>query len=88
MAYRDLVRGWHEGILAMDKGDWDSALKIFSSIEEPSSRIYFNIGCVHLLRGNREEALQVSKKKSKASQKYRKGILCSVSLYLGKRKGS
>ncbi|EMP28354.1 Neutrophil cytosol factor 2 [Chelonia mydas] len=58
MAYRDLVRGWHEGILAMDKGDWDSALKIFSNIEEPSSRIYFNIGCVHLLTGNPEGALQ------------------------------
>ncbi|CAM5163143.1 unnamed protein product [Eretmochelys imbricata] len=58
MAYRDLVRGWHEGILAMDKGDWDSALKIFSTIEEPSSRIYFNIGCVHLLTGNPEGALQ------------------------------
>ncbi|XP_067417535.1 NADPH oxidase activator 1 [Emydura macquarii macquarii] len=58
MAYRDLVRGWHEGILAMEKGDWDSALKIFSSIEEPSSRIHFNIGCVHLLTGNLEGALQ------------------------------
>ncbi|XP_038230137.1 NADPH oxidase activator 1 [Dermochelys coriacea] len=58
MAYRDLVRGWHEGILAVDKGDWGSALKIFSSIEEPSSRICFNIGCVHLLTGNPEGALQ------------------------------
>uniref|UniRef100_A0A452IPE8 NADPH oxidase activator 1 n=1 Tax=Gopherus agassizii TaxID=38772 RepID=A0A452IPE8_9SAUR len=81
MAYRDLVRGWHEGILAMDKGDWDSALKIFSSIEEPSSRIYFNIGCVHLLTGNLEGALQafdktVTKDNHLAIGFFQRGFVC------------
>ncbi|XP_044848164.1 NADPH oxidase activator 1 isoform X3 [Mauremys mutica] len=81
MAYRDLVRGWHEGILAMDKGDWDSALKIFSSIEEPSSRIYFNIGCVHLLTGNLEGALQafdktVTKDNHLAVGFFQRGFVC------------
>lgn len=71
MAYRDLVRGWHEGVLAVDKGDWESALKIFSSIEEPSARICFNIGCVHLLTGNLEGAVQVrERRKSKISLTY------------------
>ncbi|XP_034607933.1 NADPH oxidase activator 1 [Trachemys scripta elegans] len=81
MAYRDLVRGWHEGILAMDKGDWDSALKIFSSIEEPSSRIYFNIGCVHLSTGNPEGALQafdktVTKDNHLAVGFFQRGFVC------------
>uniref|UniRef100_A0A8C4W9F9 NADPH oxidase activator 1 n=1 Tax=Gopherus evgoodei TaxID=1825980 RepID=A0A8C4W9F9_9SAUR len=81
MAYRDLVRGWHEGILAMDKGDWDSALKIFSSIEEPSSRIYFNLGCVHLLTGNLEGALQafdktVTKDNHLAIGFFQRGFVC------------
>ncbi|XP_025929151.1 NADPH oxidase activator 1 [Apteryx rowi] len=58
MAYRDLVRSWHEGVLAADSGDWDAALRIFSSLEDPPSRIYFNIGCVHLITGNLEQALQ------------------------------
>uniref|UniRef100_A0A8C8RH38 NADPH oxidase activator 1 n=1 Tax=Pelusios castaneus TaxID=367368 RepID=A0A8C8RH38_9SAUR len=81
MAYRDLVRSWHEGILAMDKGDWDSALKIFSSIEEPSSRIHFNIGCVHLLTGNLEGALQafdktVSRDSCLAVGFFQRGFVC------------
>ncbi|KAM9116803.1 NADPH oxidase activator 1 isoform 3-T3 [Pangshura tecta] len=81
MAYRDLVRGWHEGILAMDKGDWESALKIFSSIEEPSSRIYFNIGCVHLLTGNLAGALQafdktVTKDNHLAVGFFQRGFVC------------
>uniref|UniRef100_K7FKN8 NADPH oxidase activator 1 n=1 Tax=Pelodiscus sinensis TaxID=13735 RepID=K7FKN8_PELSI len=81
MAYRDLVRGWHEGTLATDKGDWDSALKIFSSIEEPSSRIYFNIGCVHLLTGNHEGALQafdktVTKDNHLAVGYFQRGFVC------------
>ncbi|XP_075761955.1 NADPH oxidase activator 1 isoform X2 [Pelodiscus sinensis] len=81
MAYRDLVRGWHEGTLATDKGDWDSALKIFSSIEEPSSRIYFNIGCVHLLTGNLEGALQafdktVTKDNHLAVGYFQRGFVC------------
>ncbi|XP_074871621.1 NADPH oxidase activator 1 isoform X2 [Carettochelys insculpta] len=81
MAYRDLVRGWNEGILAVDKGDWDSALNIFSCIEEPSSRIYFNIGCVHLVTGNLEGALQafdktVAKDNHLAVGFFQKGFVC------------
>ncbi|XP_025058818.1 NADPH oxidase activator 1 isoform X3 [Alligator sinensis] len=81
MAYRDLVRGWHEGVLAVDKGDWESALKIFSSIEEPSARICFNIGCVHLLTGNLEGAVQafdqtVTKDNRLAVGFFQRGFVC------------
>ncbi|KAL8174308.1 UNVERIFIED_CONTAM: hypothetical protein K2H54_041685 [Gekko kuhli] len=58
MAYRDLVRNWHQGILALEEGDWALAVKIFRSIEGPPSKIEFNIGCVHLLKGNLADALE------------------------------
>ncbi|XP_076211776.1 NADPH oxidase activator 1 isoform X2 [Aptenodytes patagonicus] len=58
MAYRELVRRWHRGVLAADGGDWEAALDIFASIPEPPSRICFNVGCVHLLAGRPQEALR------------------------------
>ncbi|KAI6075868.1 NADPH oxidase activator 1 [Aix galericulata] len=59
MAYRELLRRWHQAVLAADGGDWDAALDAFCGIEEPPSRICFNIGCVHLRAGRLEEALRV-----------------------------
>ncbi|XP_054704363.1 NADPH oxidase activator 1 isoform X2 [Grus americana] len=58
MAYRELVRRWHEGVLAADGGHWDAALDIFAAIPEPPSRICFNVGCVQLLAGRPEAALR------------------------------
>ncbi|KAM6400168.1 NADPH oxidase activator 1 [Rhynochetos jubatus] len=58
MAYRELVRRWHQGVLAADGGDWEAALDIFAGIPEPPSRICFNMGCVHLLAGRPQEALR------------------------------
>nr|XP_056716041.1 NADPH oxidase activator 1 [Euleptes europaea] len=80
MAYRDLVRDWHKGILALEEGDWASALQIFRSIETPSSKTEFNIGCIHLLRGDLEEALEafdqaVSKDKCLAVGFYQRGYV-------------
>ncbi|KAJ1145591.1 hypothetical protein NDU88_011877 [Pleurodeles waltl] len=58
MPYKDLVKDWHEGVLALDNNDPDTALKIFRSVAEPHSKIWFNIGCVHLMKGSLREALQ------------------------------
>ncbi|XP_056673189.1 NADPH oxidase activator 1 [Monodelphis domestica] len=58
MSYRDLVKSWHEAVQALDRKDWDMALELFSRIEEPPSKICFNMGCVHLLTGNPEAALK------------------------------
>ncbi|XP_061867619.1 NADPH oxidase activator 1 isoform X2 [Colius striatus] len=58
MAYRELVRLWHEGVLAADGGDWEAALDIFASIPEPPSRIWFNVGCLQLRAGRAAEALR------------------------------
>lgn len=56
----DLVRDWHRGAQAVARGDWDYALRLFSSVPEPSARMRFNVGCVHLLAGDPEAALRVS----------------------------
>ncbi|XP_074702314.1 NADPH oxidase activator 1 isoform X3 [Strix aluco] len=58
MAYRELVRRWHQGVLAADGGDWDGALAIFGGIPEPPARICFNMGCAQLLAGRPGEALR------------------------------
>ncbi|XP_065551822.1 NADPH oxidase activator 1 isoform X3 [Lathamus discolor] len=58
MAYRELVRRWHQGVLAADGGDWETALDIFAGVPGPPARICFNMGCVHLLAGRPEAALR------------------------------
>ncbi|KAM4696512.1 NADPH oxidase activator 1 [Rhinophrynus dorsalis] len=58
MPYKDLVKCWHEGVLAAENKDFDSALKNFTCIEDPPSKICFNIGCIHLLRGDLQQALE------------------------------
>ncbi|XP_012884855.1 PREDICTED: NADPH oxidase activator 1 isoform X4 [Dipodomys ordii] len=54
----DQVRDWHRGVQAVARGDWDCALRLFSSVREPSARMCFNMGCVHLLAGDPQAALQ------------------------------
>ncbi|KAG3288461.1 NADPH oxidase activator 1, transcript variant X2 [Ictidomys tridecemlineatus] len=54
----DQVRDWHLGAQAVARGDWSSALRLFSGISEQPARILFNVGCVHLLAGDPEAALQ------------------------------
>uniref|UniRef100_A0A8D2KHY5 NADPH oxidase activator 1 n=1 Tax=Urocitellus parryii TaxID=9999 RepID=A0A8D2KHY5_UROPR len=54
----DQVRDWHLGAQAVARGDWSSALRLFSGISEQPARICFNMGCVHLLAGDPEAALR------------------------------
>ncbi|XP_030664864.1 NADPH oxidase activator 1-like [Nomascus leucogenys] len=54
----DLVRAWHLGAQAVDRGDWARALHLFSGIPAPPARLCFNVGCVHLLAGDAEAALR------------------------------
>ncbi|KAM9721123.1 NADPH oxidase activator 1 isoform 5-T5 [Dama dama] len=54
----DLLRDWHQGAQAVARGDWDCALRLFSSVSEPPARVSFNVGCVHLLAGDPEAALR------------------------------
>ncbi|XP_039214484.1 neutrophil cytosol factor 2 isoform X1 [Crotalus tigris] len=56
MSLVETIRLWSEGVLAADRKDWAAALKAFMSVENPSSKICFNIGCIHLIMKNLEEA--------------------------------
>lgn len=56
----DQIRDWHRGVLAVAREDWDSALCFFSDVREPLAKMYFNMGCVHLMAGDPEAALRVS----------------------------
>lgn len=57
----DQVRDWHQGVLAVAREDWDRALCLFSDVQEPRAKMYFNMGCVRLMAGDPEAALRVSK---------------------------
>ncbi|XP_069333274.1 NADPH oxidase activator 1 [Eulemur rufifrons] len=54
----DLVRDWHRGAQAVERGDWDGALLLFSRVPAPPARMCFNVGCVHLLAGDADAALR------------------------------
>ncbi|KAJ7332334.1 hypothetical protein JRQ81_014514 [Phrynocephalus forsythii] len=58
MALVETIRLWSEGVSATDRQDWEAALAAFSSVQNPSSKICFNIGCIHLILGNLDEAQQ------------------------------
>ncbi|XP_034021333.1 neutrophil cytosol factor 2 [Thalassophryne amazonica] len=56
MSYMDTLRQWDEAISYADKQDFSNALQIFLSIQEPNSKIYFDIGCLLLLKQDLEAA--------------------------------
>lgn len=60
MSLVETIRLWSEGVSAADRKDWAAALEAFMSVQNPSSKICFNIGCVHLIMRNLEEAQKVS----------------------------
>ncbi|CAL8311146.1 unnamed protein product [Merluccius merluccius] len=49
MSFLDTLRQWDEAVACVDKAHLSQALEILVSIEEPNSKIYFNIGCLHLI---------------------------------------
>ncbi|XP_054837979.1 neutrophil cytosol factor 2 [Eublepharis macularius] len=58
MSLAETIRFWNEGVSAADCKNWTAALDTFTSIQNPSSKICFNIGCIHLMMGNLAEAQQ------------------------------
>ncbi|KAK1165319.1 neutrophil cytosol factor 2-like [Acipenser oxyrinchus oxyrinchus] len=52
MSLVETIRQWDEGVVAADKKDWPAAFQIFCEIQEPNSKIYFNIGCLCLINGD------------------------------------
>uniref|UniRef100_A0A2K6S535 Neutrophil cytosol factor 2 n=1 Tax=Saimiri boliviensis boliviensis TaxID=39432 RepID=A0A2K6S535_SAIBB len=56
MSLAEAISLWNEGVLAADKKDWKGALDAFSAVQDPHSRICFNIGCMHTILKNMTEA--------------------------------
>ncbi|XP_063001060.1 NADPH oxidase activator 1 [Elgaria multicarinata webbii] len=72
MGYRELVRRWNEGVLALEKGDGERALNVFRSVATPTSKIDFNIGSLHLQALDRT----VSKDNCLAVGFFQRGYVC------------
>ncbi|XP_037681127.1 neutrophil cytosol factor 2 [Choloepus didactylus] len=56
MSLAEAISLWNEGVLAADKKDWKGALDAFTAVQDPHSRICFNVGCMHTILGNMPEA--------------------------------
>ncbi|XP_044771866.1 neutrophil cytosol factor 2 isoform X3 [Neomonachus schauinslandi] len=56
MSLAEAISLWNEGVLAADKKDWKEALDAFTAVQDPHSRICFNIGCMHTILENMPEA--------------------------------
>lgn len=59
MSFVDTLRQWDEAITCANRQEWSEALKIFLSIQEPISKICFNIGCLQLLDQDLDAAEKV-----------------------------
>lgn len=68
MSLAEAISLWNEGVLAADKKDWKGALDAFTAVQDPHSRICFNIGCVYTILENLPEAEKVSGVPSPLSQ--------------------
>ncbi|XP_045153924.1 neutrophil cytosol factor 2 [Echinops telfairi] len=49
MSLAEAIRLWNEGVRAADQRDWKGALDAFAAVQDPHSRICFNMGCVHTI---------------------------------------
>ncbi|XP_005375095.1 PREDICTED: neutrophil cytosol factor 2 isoform X2 [Chinchilla lanigera] len=56
MSLAEAISLWNEGVQAADKKDWKAALDAFNAVQDPHSRICFNIGCMHTILENMPEA--------------------------------
>lgn len=59
MSFLDTLRQWDEAATCADRQDLSEALRIFLSIQKPNSKIYFDIGCLHLLNQDLDAAEKV-----------------------------
>ncbi|XP_041518721.1 neutrophil cytosol factor 2 isoform X2 [Microtus oregoni] len=80
MSLAEAIRLWNEGVLAADKKDWKGALQAFSEVQDPHSRICFNIGCMHTILENMPAAEQaftksINRDKHLAVAYFQRGML-------------
>ncbi|XP_071387707.1 neutrophil cytosol factor 2 [Centroberyx affinis] len=56
MSFLDTLRQWDEAAACVDRQNLAEALRIFLSIQEPNSKIYFNMGCLRLINQDLDAA--------------------------------
>ncbi|KAG7525324.1 neutrophil cytosol factor 2 [Solea senegalensis] len=56
MSFVDTLRQWDEAVTHVERQDLSGALEIFLSIQEPNSKISFDIGCLHLINQDLDAA--------------------------------
>ncbi|XP_075994197.1 neutrophil cytosol factor 2 [Genypterus blacodes] len=56
MSFVNTLRQWDEAITCADKQNLSEALQILLAIQEPNSKIYFDIGCLHLFNQDLDAA--------------------------------
>ncbi|XP_010638859.1 neutrophil cytosol factor 2 isoform X1 [Fukomys damarensis] len=87
MSLAEAISLWNEGVLAADKKDWKGALDAFSAVQDPHSRLCFNIGCVHSILENMPEAEKaftrsINRDKHLAVAYFQRGMLyCQMEKY-------
>ncbi|XP_055063346.2 neutrophil cytosol factor 2 [Misgurnus anguillicaudatus] len=56
MSFVSTLRQWDEAVACVEQKDTDSALRIFLNIEDKTSKINYNIGCLYLNNNELDEA--------------------------------
>nr|XP_057916898.1 neutrophil cytosol factor 2 [Doryrhamphus excisus] len=56
MSFLDTLRQWDEAVTCVDRQELPQALQMFLDIQDPNSKICFNIGCLQLLNQNLDAA--------------------------------
>ncbi|KAJ8375485.1 hypothetical protein SKAU_G00060650 [Synaphobranchus kaupii] len=56
MSFVNTIRQWDEGVAFADMGDWETALRVLLDIQDINSKIFFNIGCLHLINQELDDA--------------------------------
>uniref|UniRef100_A0A3P8YKY3 SH3 domain-containing protein n=1 Tax=Esox lucius TaxID=8010 RepID=A0A3P8YKY3_ESOLU len=56
MSFVNTLKQWDESVACFERGDSTAALETFIDIQEKNSKIFFNIGCIHLINKDLDEA--------------------------------
>uniref|UniRef100_A0A8C7RP26 Neutrophil cytosolic factor 2 n=1 Tax=Oncorhynchus mykiss TaxID=8022 RepID=A0A8C7RP26_ONCMY len=56
MTFVNTLKQWDEAVACFERGDSAAALGTFLDIQEKNSKIFFNIGCLHLINKNLDAA--------------------------------
>lgn len=59
MSLKDMIVQWSQGVDKALDGKFEEAIDIWTAMQEPGARICFNVGCMHLLLGNLDNAERV-----------------------------